>query len=248
MIGRIHSIESFGTVDGPGVRMVVFLSGCPMRCLYCHNPDTWDPKNGTPMTAEEILAQYENARHFYRKGGLTVTGGEPLMQIGFVTELFAEAKKRGIHTCLDTSGVTFRPDSPGVLAHFEKLARVTDLVLLDIKHIDPEEHIKLCGQPQDNILAFARFLEQKQIPVWIRHVVVPGITDNDQYLYRLGRYLGTLKNIKALDVLPYHDMGKVKYERLGIDYPLKDTKPLPKERAVRARGIVLQGMRDIRSK
>lgn len=248
MIGRIHSIESFGTVDGPGVRMVVFLSGCPMRCLYCHNPDTWDPKNGTPMTVEEILSQYENARHFYRRGGLTVTGGEPLMQIGFVTELFSEAKKRGIHTCLDTSGVTFRPDSPGVLSHFEKLAAVTDLVLLDIKHIDPEEHVKLCAQPQDNILAFARFLEEEQIPVWIRHVVVPGITDNDAYLYRLGQFLGTLKNIKALDMLPYHDMGKVKYEKLGMDYPLKDVAPLPKERAMRAREIVLKGMRDARSK
>ena len=114
MIGRVHSIESFGTVDGPGIRMVIFLSGCPMRCLYCHNPDTWDPKGGTPMTVEQLLNQYDNARHFYRKGGITVSGGEPLTQIGFVTELFEEAKKRGIHTCLDTSGVTFRPDSAGV--------------------------------------------------------------------------------------------------------------------------------------
>ena len=167
MIGRVHSIESFGTVDGPGIRMVIFLSGCPMRCLYCHNPDTWDPKGGTPMTVEQLLNQYDNARHFYRKGGITVSGGEPLTQIGFVTELFEAAKKRGIHTCLDTSGVTFRPDSAGVREKFDRLAAVTDLVLLDIKHIDPQEHLKLCGQPQDNILAFARYLEQKQIPVWV---------------------------------------------------------------------------------
>ena len=133
--------------------MVIFLSGCPMRCLYCHNPDTWDPKGGTPMTAEEILDQYEQARPFYKKGGITVSGGEPLMQIGFVTELFEKAKKSGIHTCLDTSGITFNPGSQAVMAHFERLLASTDLILLDIKHIDPKEHVKLCAQPQDNILA-----------------------------------------------------------------------------------------------
>ena len=247
MIGRVHSIESFGTVDGPGIRMVIFLSGCPMRCLYCHNPDTWDPKGGTPMTVEQLLNQYDNARHFYRKGGITVSGGEPLTQIGFVTELFEEAKKRGIHTCLDTSGVTFRPDSAGVREKFDRLAAVTDLVLLDIKHIDPQEHLKLCGQPQDNILAFARYLEQKQIPVCIRQVLVPGITDREDYLHRLGLYLGTLKNIKALDVLPYHDMGKTKYQSLGIPYPLEDTSPLPPAGAAKARQIILRGMRESRN-
>ena len=135
-------------MDGPGVRMVIFLSGCPMRCLYCHNPDTWDPRGGTPATVEELLEQFEKARPFYKKGGITVSGGEPLMQIGFVTELFEAAKARGIHTCLDTSGITFRPDSPGILAQFDRLAAVTDLVLLDIKHIDPVEHQVLCSQPQ----------------------------------------------------------------------------------------------------
>ena len=244
---RLHSIESFGTVDGPGIRMVIFLSGCPMRCLYCHNPDTWDPKGGTHMTAEEILDQYEQARPFYKKGGITVSGGEPLMQIGFVTELFEKAKKSGIHTCLDTSGVTFNPGSQAVMAHFDRLLASTDLILLDIKHIDPKEHVKLCAQPQDNILAFAAYLEKKQIPVWIRHVVVPGITDREEYLYRLGRYLGTLKNVKALDVLPYHDMGKAKYRQLGIPYPLEDTAPLPPAKAAEYRKIILQGMRDERT-
>ena len=247
MIGRVHSIESFGTVDGPGIRMVIFLSGCPMRCLYCHNPDTWDPKGGTPMTAEQLLNQYDNARHFYRKGGITVSGGEPLTQIAFLTELFEAAKKRGIHTCLDTSGVTFRPDSAGVREKFDRLAAATDLVLLDIKHIDPQEHLKLCGQPQDNILAFARYLEQKQIPVWVRHVVVPGITDREDYLHRLGLYLGTLKNIKALDVLPDHDMGKTKYQSLGIPYPLEATSPLAPAEAAKARQIILRGMRESRN-
>lgn len=248
MIGRVHSIESFGTVDGPGIRMVVFLSGCPMRCLYCHNPDTWDPKGGTPMSADEILSQYENARHFYKHGGITVTGGEPLMQLSFVTELFRKARSRGIHTCLDTSGITFRPDSPALIQRFDLLMEVTSLVMLDIKHIDPAEHEKLCGQPQAPVLAFAQYLDQKHIPVWIRHVVVPGITDNRHWLYQLGLYLGTLKNIKALDVLPYHDMGKNKYKALGIPYALEDTPPLPKEQAVQARKIILQGMRKTRLK
>ena len=146
-IGRIHSVESFGTVDGPGIRMVIFLSGCPMRCIYCHNPDTWDPKGGKPMTVEEILAQFEQARPFYKKGGITVSGGEPLMQIPCVTELFEAARARKIHTCLDTSGVTFNPGSQAVMAHFDRLLASTDLILLDIKHIDPKEHVKLCAQP-----------------------------------------------------------------------------------------------------
>ena len=247
MIGRVHSIESFGTVDGPGIRMVIFLSGCPMRCLYCHNPDTWDPKGGTPMTVEEILNQYENARHFYRRGGITVSGGEPLTQLSFVTELFEAAKRRGIHTCLDTSGATFRPDSQGMLEKFNRLMASTDLVMLDIKHIDPEAHQKLCGQPQAPILAFARYLEERQIPVWIRHVVVPGLTDSEADLYRLGRYLGTLKNIRALDVLPYHDMGKAKYHSLGIPYPLEGTPPMSQDQAGEARKVILQGMRDSRN-
>ena len=213
MVGRVHSIESFGTVDGPGIRMVIFLSGCPMKCLYCHNPDTWDPKGGTPMLADDILNQYEQARPFYKKGGITVSGGEPLMQIGFVTELFEKARQKGIHTCLDTSGITFNPGSQAVMALFDRLLASTDLVLLDIKHIDPEEHVKLCAQPQDNILAFA----------------------------------GYLKNIKALDVLPYHDMGKAKYSQMGIPYPLEDTAPLPPAKAAEARKIILRGMRDERA-
>ena len=247
MIGRVHSIESFGTVDGPGIRMVIFLSGCPMRCLYCHNPDTWDPKGGTPTTVDELLEQFEKARPFYRKGGITVSGGEPLVQIGFVTELFEAAKARGIHTRLDTSGITFQPDSPGILDRFDRLMAVTDLVLLDIKHIDPKEHETLCGQPQAPVMAFAAYLDRKKIPVWIRHVVVPGITDKPEDLYRLGTYLAALRNVKALDVLPYHDMGKVKYHSLGIPYALEDVPPLSKEKAREARTIILDGFRDGRS-
>ena len=177
--GRVHSVESFGTVDGPGVRFVVFLQGCPMRCLYCHNPDTWDPGGGVPTTVEELLAQYARNEAFYRKGGITVTGGEPLLQIEFVTALFREAKRRGIHTCLDTSGATFRPEDAAALAQFDALCAVTDLVLLDIKQTDPAAHRRLTGRENGNILAFARYLAQKEVPVWVRHVVVPGLTDSE---------------------------------------------------------------------
>lgn len=248
MTGHIHSIESFGTVDGPGVRLVVFVKGCPMRCQYCHNPDTWDMSGGTDMTVEEILNDYESNRDFYRNGGLTVTGGEPMAQMEFVTELFEAAKQKGIHTCLDTSGVLFYPENPVNKGKVDRLLDVTDLVMLDIKHIDPEEHQKLCAQPNANILKFAEYLAQRQIPVWIRHVVVPGITEHEGWLYKLGQFIGTLPNVKALDVLPYHDMGRMKYKELGIPYPLEGVDPLHKDRAIAAKKIILNGIRDERRK
>lgn len=168
-MGKIHSMESFGTVDGPGVRFVVFFEGCPMRCLYCHNPDTWHLEDGQEMSAEEILSRMERNRSFYRTGGITATGGEPMLQIDFLTELFAGAKERGIHTCLDTSGIMF-PGCGGTseeererLKKVERLLSVTDLVMLDIKHMDAEEHRKLTGQDNEKILAFARYLDEKQI-------------------------------------------------------------------------------------
>ncbi len=247
MFGHVHSIESFGTVDGPGVRLVVFLQGCPMRCQYCHNPDTWKFDGGTDMTVNQIMALYEKNRAFYSRGGITVTGGEALMQMEFVTELFSTAAHRGIHTCLDTSGITFNPKNPTIVERFDKLMSVTDLVLLDIKHIDPQGHKDLTGQPLEPILAFARYLDDKAIPVWIRHVVVPGITYEQNQLYQLGRFLATLHNIKALDVLPYHDMGKVKYKNLEIPYPLEETKPLTKEEAMAAKQVILKGYRDEKS-
>lgn len=244
MYGYIHSIETFGTVDGPGVRLVVFTQGCPMRCLYCHNPDSWEINKGQKMTADEILSEYDKNKSFYKTGGITVTGGEPLVQIDFVTELLKKAKNKNIHTCIDTSGITFSESS---IEKFDILMNYTDLVMLDIKHIDPEEHIKLTSQKQDNIISFARYLDEKNIPVWIRHVVVPGITDNEQYLYKLGRFIGSLKNVKALDVLPYHNMGVSKYEKLGLEYPLKDIEPMDKSKAVECKKIILNGIRDERS-
>ncbi|MDY3030605.1 MAG: pyruvate formate-lyase-activating protein [Clostridia bacterium] len=241
--GRIHSTESFGTVDGPGIRFVVFMQGCPMRCLYCHNPDTWDINGGKETTAEELMAEFEKSR-IYTSGGITVTGGEPLLQIDFVTELFTLAKKAGVHTCLDTSGITFDKEN----AKFDRLVEVTDLVMLDIKHIDSERHKVLTSHSNENILDFAKYLEEKNVPVWIRHVVVPGITDREEYLFRLGEFLGTLKNIKALDVLPYHTMGRSKYENLGIPYPLEGIEPMDKQGALAAREIILNGMRSTRHK
>ena len=243
MLGNIHSLESFGTVDGPGIRYVVFLQGCPLRCQYCHNPDTWDYANGKTMSVDEILDNYEGVREFHRNGGITVTGGEPLIQMDFVIELFKKAKNKDIHTCIDTSGITFNRNEK-TLENFDKLLEVTDLFLLDIKHIDNDEHIKLTGQENTNILDFALYLCEKNKPVWIRHVVVPEITTNETYLHRLGMFLGNLKNLKALDILPYHDMGKEKYHSLNIPYPLENTLPLDEATAAKARDIVLEGIKD----
>lgn len=248
--GRIHSIETFGTVDGPGIRLVVFFQGCPLRCLYCHNPDTWKQSGGTEMTVEAILELYEKNRDFYSRGGITATGGEPLLQMEFVTELFEKAARRGIHTCLDTSGITFpvSDSDEKTLQAFHRLIAVTNLVMLDIKHIDPEGHKKLTGHSQDPVLAFARYLDEHSVPVWIRHVVVPGITQDPDQLYRLGRFVGTLHNVTALDVLPYHDMGKKKYQELGMEYALKDTLPLSHGEALAARQMILKGIRAVRTK
>ncbi len=248
-MGYIHSLETFGTVDGPGVRFVVFFQGCPMRCQYCHNPDTWNPKDGQQMEAGEIIARFLRNASFYKTGGITATGGEPMLQLDFLTELFTMAKQHGIHTCLDTSGIMFpgekETDGAGPRKGLEKidaLLDVTDLVMLDIKHIRPAEHEVLTGHSNRNILAFARYLEQKQKPVWIRHVVVPGITFDKEELTELGCFLKTLSNVEKLEVLPYHALGKVKYDNLGIDYVLKDTPQLTKEQAKEAERIIRSAM------
>ena len=236
IFGNVHSIESFGTVDGPGIRLVVFLQGCPMRCLYCHNPDTWSYEENKKVFVSEILDKYDSIKEFLKNGGITVTGGEPLSQIDFVTELFKQAKQKNIHTALDTSGVLFNRKN---LAQFDRLLKYTDLVLLDIKHINDEEHKKLTGFSNKNILDFAIYLSEKNIPIWVRHVVVPTITDDEKYLKELGKFLANIKSLKALDVLPYHNMAISKYENLNIDYPLKNISPLTKEEAMKARQIII---------
>jgi len=245
--GRIHSTESFGTVDGPGFRFVIFLQGCPMRCAYCHNPDTWDPKGGTPTEASELIEQYERNKGFYEGGGITVTGGEPLMQVDFLLELFTLAKDKGIHTCIDSSGIMYHPGDTEYNKTLDKLMEKTDLVMLDIKHIDPEKHKWLTSQPNDGILAFAKYLDEKHVDVWIRHVLVPGITDDDKYLYDLGYFIGGLSNLKALDVLPYHTMGIPKYEKLGIEYRLKGVPAMTQAEAIEKKKVILDGVRKRRA-
>ena len=236
--GNIHSIETFGTVDGPGVRFVVFFQGCPMRCLYCHNPDTWSLSQSQQFGVSELLEKYEGVKEFC-KGGITATGGEPLLQMDFLTKLFTEAKSKNIHTALDTSGICFSQNNT---AKFDELIKYTDLVMLDIKHIDDEEHKKLTGHSNKNILEFAKYLSDNNVPMWIRHVVVPDITYKEKYLTELGKFISTLKTVQALDVLPYHNMAIKKYEELGLEYKLKNIQPLTKTEALDARKFILNGI------
>ncbi len=236
--GYIHSIESFGSVDGPGVRFLIFLQGCPMRCRFCHNPDTWAFGQGQEMYVDDLLDKAERYRSYWgAKGGITVSGGEPLMQIDFLIELFEEARRRGINTCIDTSAQPFNR-SAAWFPKFEKLMSLTDTVLLDIKHIRPDEHKSLTGHDNANVLDCARYLSEIGKPVWIRHVLVPGITDDDRCLTELSEFLRELKNIERIDVLPYHSLGTFKYEKLGIEYSLKDTVAPSRERIENAENIL----------
>lgn len=242
ILGNIHSLESCGTVDGPGIRFVVFTQGCPLRCQYCHNPDTWNLDENQLMSADDILKEYEGVKEFCG-GGITVTGGEPMLQMEFVTELFKKATEKGIHTAIDTSGLLFNINNTEKV---DELLKYTSLVLLDIKHIDNDEHKKLTMHSNEKILEFAKYLSDIKKPMWVRHVVVPQITYKEEYLTKLGEFLGTLNNIVALDVLPYHDMAVPKYENLGIEYPLKDIPPLSHEEALKARNTILTAYKRVR--
>lgn len=236
--GYIHSTESFGSVDGPGVRFVIFLQGCRMRCRYCHNPDTWSLQGGTEATADELLRKALRYRSYWGKdGGITVSGGEPLLQIDFVTELFTQAKAQGIHTTLDTCGQPFtrEGDFP---EKFERLLRVTDLVMLDIKHIDTAGHRALTGHPNEHILDCARYLAETGREMWIRHVLVPTVNDDDALLHRLRDFLRPLPNIRRIEVLPYHAMALHKWDALGIPYTLRDVPGPSPERIANAERIL----------
>ena len=238
MTGRIHSFESFGTVDGPGIRYVVFLQGCPLRCKYCHNPDTWGT-GGKEYTAEQVATQVMRYKNYFgENGGVTVTGGEPLLQIDFVIELFKILKEKGVHTCVDTSGFTFRATDEKCVEKHKALLEVTDLFLLDIKHIRDDGHKALTGQSNQNTLAFAKFLSEQGKKVWIRYVLVPDITDDDGLIYELKEFVDGLKTVEKVEVLPYHTMGVVKYENLGLEYPLKGVEPPSKERVQNAKRIL----------
>ncbi|MBO4458803.1 MAG: pyruvate formate lyase-activating protein [Butyrivibrio sp.] len=236
--GAIHSIETFGSVDGPGIRFIVFLKGCRLRCKYCHNADTWDPNSEDMRTADELLDFAERYRSYWgEEGGITVSGGEPLLQIDFLLELFKKAKERGIGTCIDTALEPFTREEP-FFSKFNELLEYTDLMLVDIKHIDRQEHIELTGLPNDNIVDGMEYLSEKGQPIWIRHVLVPGITDNDEYLKQTRRFIEKLSNVKKIEVLPYHSMGQHKFETLGIPYRLDGVKSPSKERVDNAMNIL----------
>ena len=227
MQGNVHSIETFGSVDGPGVRFVAFLQGCHLRCKYCHNPDTWalSNPNARVVEAKDLLKQALRYKPYWgSEGGITVSGGEPLLQIDFLIELFSLAKKIGVHTAVDTAGQPFTRKEP-FYSNFLQLMEVTDLVLLDMKHIDREGHKQLTGLYNDNILEMAIELDRLHKPVWVRHVLVPGWTDDEALLRRLAEFLRSLSNVEKIEVLPYHTLGVYKYEVLGMAQPLPDVPP-----------------------
>jgi len=226
MNGNIHSIETFGTVDGPGIRYVVFTQGCLLRCQFCHNADTWEIGTGKQMSVSDIIDDLKSYLPFIESsgGGITVSGGEPLLQIPFLIELFKECKKLGIHTTIDSSGGCFS-HAEQFQTNLKELLQYTDLVLLDLKHIDRKKHIKLTGMANEHILEFAHFLSDQQVPIWVRHVLVPTVTNDLKDLEKLGEFIGTLSNVQKVEVLPYHELGVYKWEALGMEYPLKDVKP-----------------------
>ena len=242
-VGFIHSTDSFGSVDGPGVRFVIFLQGCNMRCRYCHNPDTWKFSNDEycdvkKITPSELIKQAFRYKSYWgRDGGITVSGGEPLLQIDFLNELFGIAKENGISAVLDTAGQPFTREEP-FFSKFKELMKNTDLVMLDIKHIDPEKHKALTGHSNENIIDMAEYLNEIKKPVWIRHVLVPGLTDDTESLTGIRNFLDTLSNVEKVEVLPYHTLGIYKWEALGIEYTLKDTEPPSKEAVKRAERIL----------
>ena len=237
MKGSIHSIETFGSVDGPGVRYVIFLQGCKMRCQFCHNADTWKLLEPTQEASDVLKKALRYRPYWKQKGGITVSGGEPLLQIDFLIELFTLAKSEGVHTTLDTSGQPFSKMKE-FLEKFDRLMEVTDLVLLDIKHIDDQAHQQLTGRTNQNILELARYLDEIHKPVWIRHVLVPGRTDEDRYLIELDAFISSLNNVERLEVLPYHTLGAYKWKELGIPYPLENIDPPTAERIQNANKLL----------
>ena len=239
MIGNIHSIESFGTVDGPGIRYVIFTQGCLLRCQFCHNADTWEIGTGKQMSVDEIMEDVVSYLPFIEAsgGGITVSGGEPLLQMPFLIELFKECKKNRIHTTIDSSGGCYST-APHFQEQLNELLEYTDLILLDLKQIDRKKHISLTGMANDHILQFAKLLSHKQTPVWIRHVLIPTISDYDEDLHELGQFIGTLKNVKKIEVLPYHKLGVYKWEALGLEYPLVEIEPPSEERVQNAYQIL----------
>ena len=216
-MGLVHSFETFTTVDGPGIRFILFLSNCPLRCKYCHNPDTWACK-GKEYSVDDIVNEILKYKNYYKNGGVTISGGEPLLQIDFVIEIFKKLKKYNMHTAIDTSGITFNENQ---IEKFDELNKYTDLYLLDIKEIDEKKHIKLTGKSNKNILEFAQYLSKNNKKVWIRHVIAPTINLDEDDLIKTREFINTLNNVERVDVLPYHTLGVHKYKELGLKYPLE---------------------------
>ena len=238
MEGYIHSLESFGSVDGPGIRFVIFVSGCPMRCAYCHNPDTWVMEKGEKTDSAELVKKALRYKPYWSKGGgVTVSGGEPLMQIDFLLDLFKKLKAENINTCIDTSGAPFTREEP-FFSKFKELMEYTDLLLVDIKHIDLARHVVLTGHGNQNTLEMLKFLSEIKKPVWVRHVLVPKWTDDDKYLTGLRAFIDTLGNVKRVEVLPYHTLGAHKWKSLGIPYRLNGIDPPSNERVENAKKIL----------
>ena len=233
--GRIHSFETFGAADGPGIRFIVFMQGCPLKCKYCHNRDTWDINSGTEYTVNEVIKKALKCKTYMdasQGGGITVSGGEPLLQAEFVTELFKEAHKNGMTTCLDTAGSVI------ITEQIKQLLEETDTVLLDIKHIDNQKCIDLTGMSNKNELDFAKYLSDNGIDIWIRQVLVPGFTDDENDLKKTKEFIDSLKTVKKVEVLPYHDFGKTKWIEMGLEYPLEGVKMPSKEEIERAKDIL----------
>ena len=238
IIGYINKLESFGAVDGPGVRYLIFLSGCRMRCAFCHNPETWKEGEGEQSTADELLKKALRFKPYWKNGGgITVSGGEPLLQIDFLLDLFKKAKAAGVSTCIDTAGEPFTHEEP-FYSKWKELMALTDTVLLDIKNIDPDAHKELTGVGNDNILQMAKEISDMGIPIWIRHVLVPGGSDNDDYLRRTREFIDSLPSVEKVEVLPYHTLGVPKYQELGIPYRLEGVESPTQDRIENAKKIL----------
>ena len=238
IVGYVNKLESFGAVDGPGVRYIIFLNGCKMRCAFCHNPDTWAEGVGQEFTADELLKKALRFKPYWKKdGGITVSGGEPLLQIDFILDLFRKAKAQGINTCIDTAGQPFTHDEP-FYSKWKELMSLTDTVLFDIKNIDPAAHKELTGVDNANIIQMAQEISDMNIPIWIRHVLVPGGSDNDDYLRRTREFIDTLKSVERVEVLPYHTLGVPKYIEMGIPYRLEGVESPSAERIANAKEIL----------
>lgn len=236
--GRVHSVETFGLVDGPGVRYVIFVQGCHMRCKYCHNPETWSLTEGEELTAKQVFDKaYRYKNYWKNNGGITISGGEPLLQIDFVTEIFKLAKEKNIHTTIDTSGNPFSLEEP-FISKFNELMKVTDLFMLDIKEMDEEKHKTLTKWTNSNIIEMAKYLSENGKEMWIRHVLVPGLTDGEEELKKLKELIDELKTVSKVEILPYHTLGLFKWQNLKIDYPLEGVAVPTSEEVKKAEDIL----------